>query len=162
MNARERLAAMIRTDRGSMTVWDPTQAREALDAYRAEILREEMRNLRRVEREETPEGALGTRTGLLRAALILDERAEQAGEKATGPVEVSASDFFEPGHTYAYRDSTDWRFRCDVVTTHPEDGERTALGRRRFQGVWSEYAYGEDDWGVHQTLGVVDVTGAGA
>lgn len=45
---------------------------------RAKILREEMRNLRRIEREDTPQGALGTRTGLLRAALILDERAEDA------------------------------------------------------------------------------------
>ncbi|MGW5130393.1 hypothetical protein [Streptomyces sp. NPDC004135] len=31
---------MIRTDRGSMTVWSPSEAREALDAYRAEVLRE--------------------------------------------------------------------------------------------------------------------------
>lgn len=56
--------------------------RQKLDDYRAEILREEMTNLRRIEREETPEGALGTRTGLLRAALILDERAETIREKA--------------------------------------------------------------------------------
>lgn len=54
-----------------------------LDAYRAAILREEVANLRRVEREETPEGALGTRAGLLRAALILDERADSLGEKSS-------------------------------------------------------------------------------
>lgn len=61
------------------------------NAYRAEVLREEARNLRKVEREDTPEGALGTRTGLLRAALILDERADAAeqGEKDTAPAATS-------------------------------------------------------------------------
>ncbi|MFB7711643.1 hypothetical protein [Streptomyces sp. NPDC056105] len=74
MTARDDIAAHFTSD---------ALADELLDAYRSEILREEMRNLRRIEREDTPEGALGTRTGLLRAALILDERAELIGEKAT-------------------------------------------------------------------------------
>ncbi|MFE5996731.1 hypothetical protein ACFQ6C_07535 [Streptomyces sp. NPDC056454] len=55
----------------------------ATPLLRAEILRDEMKNLRRIEREDTPEGALGTRTGLLRAALILDERAETAQPETT-------------------------------------------------------------------------------
>ncbi|MFJ5675010.1 hypothetical protein [Streptomyces sp. NPDC093097] len=40
MSPRERLTIMVRTDRGSMTVWAPSEVREALDAYRAEVLRE--------------------------------------------------------------------------------------------------------------------------
>lgn len=71
MSARENIAAHFTSD---------TLADQLLNAYRAEVLREEMKNLRRIEREDTPEGALGTRTGLLRAALILDERAEAATE----------------------------------------------------------------------------------
>ncbi|MFE7194056.1 hypothetical protein [Kitasatospora sp. NPDC057541] len=37
MNARERLEAMVRTDRGNMTVWSPQELREALDAYADEV-----------------------------------------------------------------------------------------------------------------------------
>jgi hypothetical protein len=71
-----------------------------------------------------------------------------AREAETAPVDA---DFYQPGHTYTDVDSKyDWKFRCDVVTTHPEDGERTALGWRFFNGVWSECAYGEDDWDVQQ------------
>lgn len=64
------------------------------------------------------------------------------------------SDFFQPGYTYTDVDPQyDWKFRCDLVTTHPEDGERTALGWRFFNGVWNECAYGEDDWDVQQFVG---------
>jgi DNA-binding transcriptional ArsR family regulator len=62
---------------------DATEAYRLAHAYRAEVLRQEASNLRKVEREATPEGALGTRTGLLRAALILDERADAIGEKSS-------------------------------------------------------------------------------
>jgi hypothetical protein len=72
------------------------------------------------------------------------------------------ADFFEPGRTYAEPgDTTDWRFRCDSVTTHPEDGERTALGWRHFRGEWEPYAYGEDDFEIHLIVGHTDVTEAG-
>ncbi|MFG2873316.1 hypothetical protein [Streptomyces sp. NPDC048338] len=40
MAPRRRLEIMIRTDRGSMTAWSPAEVRDALDAYRAAILRE--------------------------------------------------------------------------------------------------------------------------
>ena len=64
------------------------------------------------------------------------------------------ADFYQPGHTYTDTNPQyDWKFRCDVVTTHPEDGERTALGWRFFNGTWSECAYGEDDWDVQQFVG---------
>lgn len=64
-----------------------------------------------------------------------------AGEAAPDP----APDFYQPGYTYSDTDP-EWRFRCDTVTTHPEDGERTALGWRFFRGEWDAIAYGEDDW----------------
>ncbi|MGW4806451.1 hypothetical protein [Kitasatospora sp. NPDC004272] len=38
MNARERLEAMVRTDRASTTVWSERELNEALDAYRDELL----------------------------------------------------------------------------------------------------------------------------
>jgi len=40
MSARERLADMIRTDRGDMNVYSAIEVRAALDAHRAEVLRE--------------------------------------------------------------------------------------------------------------------------
>jgi hypothetical protein len=75
-----------------------------------------------------------------------DENDEAALESlrtlANGP------DFFQPGYTYTDAEfpEYEWRFRCDTVTTHPEDGERTALGWRFFRGAWDAIAYGEDDW----------------
>ncbi len=60
------------------------------------------------------------------------------------------SDFYEPGHTYS--DPNGWKFRVDTITTHPDDGERTALGWRYWTG-WEPYAYGEDDWEVGQAVG---------
>lgn len=62
---------------------DAVEAYRLAHVYRAEVLRQEASNLRKVEREDTPEGALGTRTGLLRAALILDERADAVEEKSS-------------------------------------------------------------------------------
>ena len=70
--------------------------------------------------------------------------------------------FFEVDHTYVGNDSAyDWKFRVDAITTHPEDGERTALGWRFFNGAWTEITYGEGDWEIHQLAGIVDVTEAG-
>jgi hypothetical protein len=61
------------------------------------------------------------------------------------------ADFYRPGHIYTNAEFPQygWKFRCDTVTTHPEDGERTALGWRFFNGKWDAYAYGEDDWDIH-------------
>ncbi|MEW1866997.1 hypothetical protein AB0420_02165 [Streptomyces caelestis] len=38
MSARERLAAMIRTDAGSLTVWSTAEVQAALDLHAAEVL----------------------------------------------------------------------------------------------------------------------------
>lgn len=35
-------------------------------------------------------------------------------------------EFFQPGHAYTHRDGTD--FKCVAVTTHPQTGERLAMG----------------------------------
>jgi hypothetical protein len=40
MSPRKRLTLMVRTNRGSMTVWSPPEVHEALDDYRADVLRE--------------------------------------------------------------------------------------------------------------------------
>lgn len=60
------------------------------------------------------------------------------------------TEFYEPGRTYAYAEfpQSEWRFRCDAISTHPADGERVALGWRRHQGEWGPYAYGEHDWAL--------------
>ncbi|CAM5592183.1 hypothetical protein [Streptomyces purpurascens] len=65
--------------------------------------------------------------------------------------------FFQPSHTYA-DDEYGWKFRVDSITTHPEDGERTALGWRFWKGVWEPCAYGEDDWEIHQLVDHIAVT----
>jgi hypothetical protein len=83
------------------------------------------------------------------------------GEKATAPA-ATATPFFQPGHTYAdSKPQYDWKFRCDTVTTHPADGTRAALGWRHFRGEWEPYAYGEDDWEIHQLVDHIDVTEGG-
>ncbi|MFM9373326.1 hypothetical protein [Streptomyces sp. Da 82-17] len=46
MSARDRLTAMVRTDRGSMTVWSPGEVQDALDAYRTEVLQKAIDRLR--------------------------------------------------------------------------------------------------------------------
>jgi hypothetical protein len=64
-------------------------------------------------------------------------------EKAT-PTGEATPDFFQPDHTYRHGP---WAFRCDAVTTHPETGERTALGWFRFRkSDWTAEHYGQDVW----------------
>lgn len=61
-------------------------------------------------------------------------------------------DFYQAGYVYSYpryADGYDWKFRVDVITTHPDNGERAALGWRHFNGEWEPYKYGEGDWYVH-------------
>lgn len=80
-------------------------------------------------------------------------------EKAPAGAATATPDFFEAGRTYTNSESPQygWRFRCDAVTAHPEDGERTAIGWRFFNGQWTERSYGEDDWKDHR---FVDATEA--
>lgn len=48
MNARERLAVMVRTTCGSMTVWSQTAVRDALDGYRTEVISKTIGRLRAI------------------------------------------------------------------------------------------------------------------
>lgn len=161
MNARERLQTMVRTDRGSMTVWPESEVASALDAYRDEVLAEVTTWLVKKAREFRAMG------GEMRAAQA-DAVAALASKVDRGAVRpdnlrMLPADFFEPGRTYTHvDDGTDWKFRVDTVTTHPEDGERTALGWRHFRGQWEPIAYGEDDYEIHRHVGTVDVTEGGA
>lgn len=67
----------------------------------------------------------------------------------------STPDFFQIGHTYS--GSHGWQFRVDTITTHPDDGERTALGWRFFNSQWEPYAYGPDDWEIIRIAGHTDI-----
>ncbi|MFJ8538108.1 hypothetical protein [Streptomyces sp. NPDC093591] len=128
-------------------------AEEMLDAYRDEVLAEAellpkadvVAWLVKKAREKTPVWLLASKVD--RGAVRPDN------------LRMLPADFFEPGHTYADHDhGTDWKFRVDTVTTHPDDGERTALGWRHFRGEWEPYAYGEDDFDIHLHVGTTDVT----
>ncbi|WP_055695805.1 hypothetical protein [Streptomyces prasinopilosus] len=52
MNARERLEAMVRTDRGDMNVYSEPEVRDALDAYTAQVLREAARLMEATGRDD--------------------------------------------------------------------------------------------------------------
>jgi hypothetical protein len=75
--------------------------------------------------------------------------------RAEAPAEA---DFYRPGHTYTAPEYG-WKFRCDTVTTHPEDSELTALGWRFFHGEWEPYAYHEDDWDIAKFDGTATTGG---
>ena len=80
---------------------------------------------------------------------------------AADDYETVGPGFFQPGHTYA-DDEHGWKFRVDTITTHPDNGELTALGWRFFNNAWEPIAYHQDDWEVHQAVGHTDVIEAGA
>lgn len=54
-----------------------------------------------------------------------------AGREST----TTTPGFFQPGHTYTRRDGT--TFRCDAITTHPESGQRLALGWHTDLADWT-------------------------
>lgn len=146
MNARQRLQIMIRTDRGSMTVWSPAEVQEALDAYRAQVRNEAAED---VHRAELPTFA-ATENPVLVAKTVraIDVRLAELGPQApygvTEGTEPTDTDFFQPGHTYKHEA---WTFRCDTVTAHPDTGERTVLGWFRFRNdTWRPLSCGEAEW----------------
>ncbi|MFJ5804816.1 hypothetical protein [Streptomyces sp. NPDC093093] len=117
--------------------------RQLLGDQRAEVMQEAARIALSLRQFEKITGArwaaqVSENVGILRVAEAL--AAEGKGTPAG---------FYQPGQTYR-RDNGTWAFRCDMVTTHPEDGELTALGWRYFRGEWTEYAYGPDDWDIDQ------------
>lgn len=109
-----------------------------LEQHRVEV--EKRHNADRAEREE-----LRQRVAELEARV----KVEDLMAVANGP-----GDFYRVGHTYA--GAYGWRFRVDHITTHPEDGEREALGWRFFDGRWDACAYSEGDWEIAKLVGIVD------
>ena len=107
--------------------------------------------------------ALQLRVAVLRkedladAQRLLVSHAEHEAQARDGQTQP---DFYEVGHTYT-DDEYDWKFRVDIITTHPENGERIALGWRFYKGQWAEMAYGEDSWEIHQIAGYTDITETG-
>ena len=159
MNARDDLKYRITRHCSAET------AEAMLDAYRVDVLTEaevEIALATERNRAEHPdeEAMVTRRLGMRAAERVVRGMREETEQEPTASVQ--APDFFQPGHTYTHiDDGTDWKFRVDTVTTHPEDGERTALGWRHFRGQWEAMAYDEDDYEIHLCVGLVDVTEGG-
>jgi hypothetical protein len=146
------------------------------DEHRAEVLREAADKVIAIRDAliTEPEMTGQYLSGLERAARELRRAAAPVGQGGTvryahgawtpggtdEPAGPAESDFFQPGHTYS-DDENGWKFRVDRITTHPQDGKRTALGWRFFKGEWEPYAYDEDDWEIHRLVGHTDVTESG-
>lgn len=109
---------------------DATEAYRLAHAYLAESLRKEATNLRRIEREETPKGALGTRTGLLRAAVVLDERADMIEPKPSiAPPTALAADTTRRAHLL-HAIHAGGRWKSGSVARWYEEHGYTGLGLR--------------------------------
>lgn len=118
--------------------------------HRAEVLDEAARIALSLRQFEKVTGArwsaqVSENVGILRVAEAL--AAAGKGTGATGG-EPTPADFYQAGQTYQDLDGT--TFRCDVVTTDPEDGEPSALGWGRFKGEWFPDSCGPEDWAMYQ------------
>lgn len=122
--------------------WSEQIAREIVASVRAEAM---------AEAKVSAELAEEDYRRMVGAASQLEKQLRARIAELEAAVAQVGTDFYKPGMTYTAVETPDygWKFRCDVVTTHPEDGERTALGWRFFGGVWDSYSYGEDDWGLY-------------
>jgi hypothetical protein len=67
-----------------------------------------------------------------------------------------SNDSFQPGTTYEDH-FCGWIFRCDTITTHPEDGTLIALGWRYWDGTWHPYSYKQTDWKLQGFRSALDV-----
>lgn len=122
-----------------------------LAAEREQVRAEVLREVAVLVDPAAPEVSFFGRYGAQIAAW-LNMLAAKGEASPAGPTATQPADFYQVDHTYR-RTDPEWAFRCDMVTTHPEDGERTALGWRYFKGQWAEYAYGPDDWEIAQLVG---------
>lgn len=155
MSARARVHAMFRLDEQATTELD-----RRLNGLVAEVLTDAADDLHHEVVANRGRDLYGG--GLHHAETRLRDRAEQLGEEATAAAATATPGFYQVGHTYTEPDGlTDWKFRVDHVTTHPDDGERTALGWRHFRGEWEPYAYGEDDFEIHQIADALTEGGDG-
>jgi hypothetical protein len=79
--------------------------------------------------------------GLVTLEVLTDRVTEAVTPLVTGsPAPTADTDFFQPGHAYTHRNGSD--FKCVAVTTHPQTGERLAMG-------WHI-----DGWGLHYPTAV--------
>lgn len=116
MSARDKLYAYA----GTPSVLPESMLDAALDAYRDEILAEAdllpkadvVAWLTKKAREDTPVDLLASKAD--RGAIRPDN------------LRMLPAKFFEPGHSYTHRNGSD--FQCVTVTTHPQTGERLAMG----------------------------------
>ncbi|MGW1039851.1 hypothetical protein [Streptomyces sp. NPDC002547] len=139
---------------------------EKFDAYRVEVVAErDMEIVRWLGKKAREYRSTGSRQHALQADAV-EAMASKIARGAVRPNNTRlpsgvAPTFFEVGHTYGSQGES-WKFRVDSITEHPEDGERTALGWRYWNGQWDAIAYGEDDWEIHLAVGLEDITGDGA
>lgn len=116
MSARDKLYAYA----GTPSVLPESMLEAALDAYRDEILAEAdllpkadvVAWLTKKAREDTPVELLASKAD--RGAIRPDN------------LRMLPAKFFEPSHSYTHRNGSD--FQCVTVTTHPQTGERLAMG----------------------------------
>ena len=100
-------------------------------ADRAAVLREAEAKAREVVARLWDDGT--TQTAMDRAGGARAVEWE-IGLMASG-INESAPDFFQPGHSYTHRDGS--TFRCVAVTTHPDGGERVAIGWHTDTADWT-------------------------
>lgn len=120
-------------------------AAEALEREQAREERAERERFGHLDHETELQGAaVRAKATFLRRLADGIEQGKDTSGGSQPPAGESTPDFFQPGHTYTY---ACWQFRCDVVTTHPGTGRRTALGWFRANGgEWRSFNATEDEW----------------
>lgn len=69
---------------------------------------------------------------------------DAALEEQQAPEEQEEPDFFEPGYTYLHPITS---FRCETLVTHPETGERAALGWMWVDRSWRPVSFNQAAFG---------------
>lgn len=88
-----------------------------------------------------------------------DETSGTHEASETNATASTAPDFFQPGHSYTHRNGS--TFRCVAVTTHPDGGERVALGWHTDTADWTFAGVRNINHWNHEYDGVQPPTGAG-
>ncbi|MFJ8345087.1 hypothetical protein ACIQ9J_01665 [Streptomyces sp. NPDC094153] len=128
MSARDKLYAYA----GTPSVLPESMLDEALDTYRAEVLREAESKAREIVAKLWADGTTQKQMDRAGGARAVEW---EIGRMASSTDEPAAPDFFQPGHAYTHRDGS--TFRCVAVTTHPDSGERVALGWHTDTADWT-------------------------
>lgn len=158
MNARDTIEAALR---GAAGWGDSPRVDDLLTGHRTEVLAEVTAWLIKKAREFHASSRKREREQGDTCAVLASKIARGAVHPDNLRMLPNAG-FYEVDHTYASSDPAyDWQFRVDAITTNPDDGELSALGWRHFNGQWEPYAYGADDWEIHQLTGTADVTEGG-